>query len=95
MRMLRVCYAYVIRMLCARYVYAMCMLCVCYVYAMCMLCVYYVYAMCMISAIRMLLNFIFTGLHGNKITSGSSTKALLFVVEDGDTCCTNPSLSNA
>ena len=40
--------------------------------------------------IIILLNFIFTGLHRYQIT-----KAPPFLVKDGDTCCTNPFLSNA
>ena len=48
--------------------------------------------------IIILLNFIFTGLRGYEITPGFSTnkqKHRRFVVKDGDTCCINPSLSNA
>ena len=41
------------------------------------------------------LNFIVTGLHCFEITPGLSTNKQRSVVKDGDTCCTNPSLSNA
>ena len=44
-----------------------------------------------------LLNFIFTGLHGYKITLSLSTnkqKHRLSLLKTGDTCCTNPSLNN-
>ena len=45
-----------------------------------------------------LLNFIFTGLHGYQMMSGLSTNKQeyrLLLFKDGNTCCTNPSLSNA
>ena len=43
-----------------------------------------------------LLNFIFTGLHGYQITPSLSTNTQRHrLSQDGDTCCTNPSLSNA
>ena len=48
--------------------------------------------------IIILLNFIFMGLQGYEITSGVSTNKQrhhLLLLKTGDTCCTNPSLSNA
>ena len=46
--------------------------------------------------IIILLNFIFTSLYGYQITPGLSAdnKDTAFFVKDGDTCCTNLSLSN-
>ena len=43
--------------------------------------------------IIILLNFIFTDLHDYRFKH-QQTKKLPFVVKDGDTCCTNLSLSN-
>ena len=43
-------------------------------------------------------DFIVTELHGRQITPGLGVinmDTAFFVIKDGDTCCTNPSLSNA